>query len=96
MTTIAPLSDRVLVRVDDNETRTKGGILLPDNVRHNVTTGVVVAVGPGKVRGGGERRPIPVRPGDRVAFVKYGGASVDAFMSDHLMLREDEITGVIG
>jgi len=98
---VTPLSDRVLLRVDENDTVTPSGLLhLPDTVKHNVTTGTVVAVGPGALRDG-QRQPIlkgdgsPLAEGDRVQFTKYGGSDVSGVLDGHLMVSEGEILGVI-
>ena len=93
--TIRPLQDRILVkRIEANE-KTSGGIIIPGNAQEKPVEGEVVAVGNGKVLEDGRVRPMDVRPGDRVLFSKYGGTEVKLDGIEHLIMREDDILGVI-
>lgn len=92
---IRPLLDRVIVKRVPEEQKTEGGIIIPDTVQEKPLEGVVVAVGKGKVLDDGRLRPLDVKPGDRVLFVKYAGSEVKLDAQDHVALREDDIVGVI-
>ena len=92
---VKPLHDRILVkRVDEKET-VKGGIIIPDTAKEKPIEGEVVAVGNGKVTDKGEVRKLDVKPGDRVLFGKYSGTEVKIEGEDALILREDDILGVL-
>lgn len=93
---IRPLSDRILVKRVAEETKTAGGILIPDNAKEKPVEATVIAVGNGKVLADGKVRAIDIRVGDRVLFSKYSGTEVKVDGEDHLILREDDILGVIG
>lgn len=92
---IRPLQDRVLVKRVDEEERTKGGILIPDSAREKPMEGRVVAVGNGKILENGTKVSPEVKSGDRVLFGKYAGTEVKIDGEEHLILREDDILGVI-
>ncbi len=77
------------------EEKTKGGIIVPDTAKEKPLEGLVVAVGNGKVLENGKVRPLDFKPGDRVLFVKYAGSEVKIDGEEHLMLREDDVFGVI-
>ena len=92
---VRPLHDRVLVkRVKEDET-TKGGIIIPDTAKERPVEGKVVAVGNGKVLEDGKIRKLEVKKGDRILFAKYGGTDVKIEGEDHLILREDDILGIV-
>ena len=92
---IRPLQDRVIVKRVKEEEKSKGGIIIPDTAKEKPIEGDVVAVGNGKVNDKGELRKLDVKPGDRVLFGKYSGTEVKIDGEEHLMLREDDILGVI-
>ena len=92
---IRPLQDRLIVKRVAEENKTKGGIIIPDTAKEKPLEGKVVAVGNGKVLEDGKVRPLEIKPGDRVLFVKYAGNEIKIDGEDHLMLREDDVLGVI-
>ena len=92
---IRPLNDRILVKRLEGEERTAGGIIIPDSAKEKPAEGEVVAVGPGKLNVAGERVAMDVAVGDRVLFSKYGGSEVKLVFEDFLIMREDDILGVI-
>lgn len=93
---IRPLSDRILVKRVAEETKTAGGILIPDNAKEKPVEATVIAVGNGKVFADGKVHAIDIKVGDRVLFSKYSGTEVKVDGEEHLILREDDILGVIG
>jgi chaperonin GroES len=88
---INPLDDRVVVRPDDAESTTAGGIVLPDAAREKQQRGTVIAVGPGRLLDSGERSAISVKVGDQVLFGKYGGTEIEVDGQDVKILRESDI-----
>ncbi len=92
---IRPLHDRVIVRRQEEETTSPGGIVIPDSATEKPIRGEVISVGPGKILDSGESRPLDVKPGDLVLFGKYGGTEVKVDGEDLLVLREEDIMGVI-
>ncbi len=92
---IRPLQDRILVKRVQEEERTKGGIIIPDTAKEKPVEGEVIAVGSGKVSDKGEVRPLEVKKGDRILFGKYSGNDIKIDGVEHLILREDEVLGVI-
>src|SRR4051812_21482825 len=93
---ITPLHDRVLIqRLDEGEQRV-GGIIVPDSAREKPQQGRVVAAGSGKIRDDGSRQPLDVRAGDRILFGKYSGQEITVDGEDYLMIREDEVLGIVG
>jgi len=92
---IRPLHDRVLVRRLDDERTSPGGIVIPDTAAEKPMQGEVVAVGNGKLQDNGELRPLDVKAGDRVLFGKYSGTEVKVDGEELLVMREDDIMGVI-
>ena len=92
---IQPLGDRVLVKRVAEEAKTKGGIIIPDTAKEKPVEGKVVAVGAGKIKDNGERGTMEVKKGDRVLFGKYSGTEVKIEGEEHLILREDDILGVV-
>jgi len=94
--TIRPLQDRILVKRVQEEEKTKGGIIIPETAKEKPVEGEVIAVGNGKVLDNGSVRGLDVKVGDRVLFSKYGGTEVKLDGIEHLIMREDDILGVIG
>jgi chaperonin GroES len=92
---VRPLHDHVIVKRVPEEHKTRGGIIIPDNAKEKPLEGLVIAAGNGKVLEDGTVRPLGLKAGDRVLFVKYGGNEVQLDGEEHLMLREDDILGVI-
>ncbi|MCP4286053.1 MAG: co-chaperone GroES [Gammaproteobacteria bacterium] len=92
---IRPLQDRVVIRRMEEERTSAGGIVLPDSATEKPVQGEVVAVGNGKVLDSGESRPLDVKAGDRVLFGKYSGTEVKVGDEDLLVMREDDIMGVV-
>ena len=92
---IRPLHDRVLVQRVKEENKTKGGIIIPDTAKEKPIEGKVIAVGNGKILEDGNVRALEVKKGDRVLFGKYSGTEVKIEGEEHLILREDDILGVI-
>ena len=91
---IVPLHDHVLVERVDGESKTKGGLYIPDNAKEKPSEGIVVEAGPGKFEYG-EVRPLQVKKGDRVLFGKYNGSDVVVGETSYLLLREEEILATI-
>ena len=92
---LRPLGDRVLVEPAEEKEVKKGGIIIPDSAKEKPAEGEVVAVGPGKLNDAGERVAMDVAVGDRVLFSKYGGTEVKLDGEDFLIMREDDILGVV-
>jgi chaperonin GroES len=92
---IKPLGDRILVKRIKEEERTKGGIIIPDTAKEKPQEGKVVAVGKGKYSDDGKLIPIEVRAGDRILFGKYSGSEFKHEGEDLLILREDDILGIV-
>lgn len=90
---LKPLADRVLVEVDVEESKTAGGILLPDTAQKKSQKGTVIAIGSGKVLDNGERLPFEVAVGDRVLFAKYSGIDIEEGGKKFLLLSERDILG---
>jgi chaperonin GroES len=92
---IRPLHDRVVIRRLEEERTTAGGIVIPDTATEKPIQGEVIAVGNGKILENGETRPLDVKVGNRVLFGKYSGTEVKLDGKDYLVMREDDIMGVI-
>ena len=92
---IRPLQDRVIVKRLAEEEKTKGGIFIPDTAKEKPQQGEVVAVGKGKVADDGKLIKLDVQKGDRILFSKYAGTEVKIEDEDHLIMREDDILGII-
>ena len=90
---LKPLADRVLVEVDVEESKTAGGMLLPDTAQKKSQKGTVIAIGSGKVLDNGERLPFEVAVGDRVLFAKYSGVDIEEGGKKFLLLSERDILG---
>jgi chaperonin GroES len=94
-TKIRPLQDRVIVRRLEEEEKTEGGIIIPDTAKEKPMEGRVVAVGKGKVSEAGKVVPLDVKKGDRILFSKYAGTEVKLDGEEHLIMREDDILGIV-
>lgn len=92
---IRPLQDRVIVKRIQEEEKTKGGIIIPDTAKEKPQEGKVVAVGKGKVNEDGKLTPLDVKVGDRILFGKYSGSEIKIDGDEHLIMREEDILGVI-
>ncbi len=92
---IRPLHDRILVKRLEEEEKTKGGIIIPDTAKEKPIEGEVIAVGNGRVLESGETRPLEVKVGDRILFGKYAGTEIKIEGEEYLMMREDDVLGVI-
>jgi len=93
-TKIRPLHDRVIVKRIEEEEKTKGGIIIPDTAKEKPQEGRVISVGPGKHEDG-KVIPLDVKAGDKILFGKYSGAEIKLNGEEHLILREDDILGII-
>jgi len=96
MFAIKPLHEKVVVERMDAETKSSGGILIPDTAKEKPMRGTVIAVGPGRVLESGETRPLDVKKGDKVLFGGYAGSEVKLDGKDYLIVNESEIFAVIG
>ena len=92
---IRPLHDRLIVKRFDEEEKTKGGIMIPDNTKEKPQQGEVIAVGNGKVLDDGKKAPLEVKKGERVLFGKYSGTEIKIDGNEYLMMREEDILGVV-
>ncbi len=92
---IRPLQDRIIVKRMEEEEKTAGGIIIPDTAKEKPQEGKVIAVGKGKVGEDGKVRPLDVKPGDTVLFSKYGGTEIKLEGEEHLIMREDDLLGVV-
>jgi chaperonin GroES len=92
---IRPLQDRVIIKRVKEEGKTKGGIIIPDSAKEKPVEGKVIAVGNGKVLENGSVRKLDVKAGDTILFGKYSGTEVKIDGEDHLIIREEDILGVI-
>ncbi len=92
---IRPLNDRILVQRLEQEEKTAGGIIIPDSAKEKPAEGKIVAVGKGKLDDNGKRVKMEVKVGDCVLFSKYGGTDVKLDGEDYLIMREDDILGIV-
>jgi chaperonin GroES len=92
---IRPLQDRVIVKRMEEETTSAGGIVLPDSATEKPIRGEVLAVGPGKILDSGDKRPLDINVGDTVLFGKYSGTEIKIDDEELLVMREEDIMGVI-
>lgn len=95
MMQVKPLQDRVLVQRVEAETKTAGGIIIPDNTKERPAEGKVISVGSGHRLTDGSLRPLEVKAGDRVLFGKYAGTEIKVSGVEYLMMKEDDILGVV-
>jgi chaperonin GroES len=95
MKKIKPLQDRILVkRLEEKEVK-KGGIIIPDTAKEKPQEGEVVAVGPGKVTEDGKRQPMEVKVGDKILFGKYSGSEIKLEDVEYLIMREEDVLGIL-
>jgi chaperonin GroES len=92
---IRPLHDRVIVQRIEEEAKTKGGIIIPDTAKEKPQEGKVIAVGPGKILENGTKTTLDVKVGDKILFGKYSGSEIKIDGEEFIMMREDDILGVI-
>ena len=92
---LRPLQDRILVHRVEEEQTTKGGIIIPDTAKEKPAEGKVVAVGNGKVGDDGKRIPLEIKKGDRILFGKYSGTEVKIEGEEQLIMREEDVLGII-
>jgi chaperonin GroES len=92
---IRPLHDRVVVKRMEEERKSAGGIVIPDNAAEKPDQGEVIAVGNGKILEDGKVRPLDVKVGDRILFGKYSGQAVKVEGTEYLVMREDDIMGIV-
>lgn len=95
MTNITPLHDRILVKRSNDDEKTAGGIIIPDTAKEKTYRGEVISVGKGKILEDGKVRPMQVKAGDKILFEKYAGTEIKLGGNEHLIIREDEILGLI-
>jgi chaperonin GroES len=93
---LRPLQDRILVQRVAEEEKTKGGIIIPDTAKEKPAEGKVAAVGKGKVDENGKPIPMEVKKGDRILFGKYSGTEIKIEGEEYLIMREDDVLGIIG
>jgi chaperonin GroES len=92
---IRPLQDRIVVKRLEGESKTKGGIIIPDTAKEKPIEGKVLAVGNGKVLEDGKVRPLDIKAGDRVLFSKYAGTEVKLEGEEHTIIREDDVLAIL-
>ena len=92
---VKPLHDRLLVKRIEPDEKVKGGIIIPDTAKEKPMEGKVIAVGAGRLDEDGERIPMEVKSGDRILFGKYAGTEIKIDDEEHIILREDEVLGII-
>ncbi len=93
---LVPIGDRVVVKPEPEEQKTKSGIVLPDSAKEKPSEGTVIAVGPGKVLENGQRVPLEVKIGDKVIYSKYGGTEVKIDNEEYIILNERDILAIKG
>ena len=94
-TNVRPLDDRVLIKPEEPEEKTAGGIYLPESAQEKPLIGTVLATGPGKLNDDGSRTEPSVKKGDKVLYGKYSGTEVDIDGDQHMILRESELLGIV-
>jgi chaperonin GroES len=92
---IRPLQDRILVKRVDEDEKTSGGIIIPDTAKEKPQEARVVAVGNGKLLDNGDTQPLDTKKGDRILFSKYAGTEVNLDGEEHLIIREDDVLGIL-
>jgi chaperonin GroES len=95
-TTLRPLHDRVLVKRLEESDAKRGSIIIPDNAKEKPQQGKVIAVGTGTVTDAGKNRPLAVKKGDRILFGKYSGSEVQLDGQDYLIMKEEDVLGILG
>ncbi len=93
---IRPLQDRIIIKRIEEEESTAGGIIIPDTAKEKPQEGKVVAVGKGKIRDDGGLQKLEIKKGDRVLFGKFAGTEVTLEDEEHLIIREDDVLGIVG
>ena len=93
---VKPLNDRVLIKRIETKEQKRGGIIIPDSAKEKPMEGKVIAVGSGRLEKDGKRTPLEVKKGDTVLFGKYAGTEIKIDDVEHVILREDEVLGIIG
>lgn len=96
MATFTPLGERIVIKPMEQETQTRGGILLPDTAKEKPQEGEVVAVGPGRTADDGSRIPMELSPGDKVIYSKYAGTEYEDGDEEYLIMRESDVLAKIG
>ena len=92
---LRPLQDRILVQRVEEEATTRGGIIIPDTAKEKPIEGKVVAVGKGKIGDDGKRIALEIKKGDKILFSKYGGTDIKIEGEEYLIMREDDVLGII-
>jgi len=92
---VRPMFDRILVQRNEEPTKTKSGLFLPEAAKEKPSEGTILAVGQGRLNGDGKITPLAVKPGDRVIFEKYAGTEIKVDGEERIILREDDILGVL-
>jgi chaperonin GroES len=92
---IRPLHDRIIVKRLEGEEKTKGGIIIPDTAKEKPQEGKVIAVGKGKITDDGKLQPMEVQKGDRILFGKYSGSEIKIEGEEHLIIREEDVLGIL-
>lgn len=92
---VRPLQDRILVKRAEEESKTKGGIIIPNTAQEKPAQGLVIAVGKGKVLDDGTVRPLAVKKGDTILFGKYSGTEVKIDGEEHIIMREEDVLGIV-
>jgi chaperonin GroES len=95
MAKFRPLHDRLLIKRVEAEEKSKGGIIIPDSAKEKPIEGEVIAVGNGKILEDGKSRPLEIKVGEKVLFGKYSGTEIKIEGTEHIILREDEVLGVL-
>ena len=95
-TTLRPLRDRVLVKRLEEQDEKHGSLIIPDSAKEKPQAGKVIAVGPGKVSDDGKKLPLAVKAGDRILFGKYSGSEVRLDGEDYLVMKEEDVLGILG
>ena len=91
-----PLHDRVVVKRVEQEEKTKGGIIIPDTAKEKPQEGQVIAVGTGRVTEDGKKLPLALKEGDRILFGKYSGSEVKLDGQEYLIMKEEDVLGIVG
>lgn len=95
MAKFRPLHDRLLIKRVEAEEKSKGGIIIPDSAKEKPIEGEVIAVGNGKILEDGKSRPLEIKVGEKILFGKYSGTEIKIEGDEHIILREDEVLGVL-
>jgi chaperonin GroES len=92
---VRPLHDRLIIQTEEEEEKTKGGIIIPDTAKEKPVEGKVIAVGAGRIKKDGTKMPLEIKKGDRVLYAKYAGTEIKMDGEEYLMMREDDILAII-